>query len=434
MVFMARSKKQSPAPKKILTMAHNHPAFFPGGGEIMAYDVFCEMRKAVGYEAIFLAATGSISRKPHNGTAFLGMEGAHDEYLFYNDAFNYLNQSNAQLDILHSEFADFLREVQPDFIHMHHILRFGVEAIAVMRRVLPRVKIALTLHDFIPICHRDGQMLRKGSNELCEQATPTRCNGCFPEITPPSFKLREHFIKTHFEMIDAFVSPSEFLAHRYAGWGLPIDKIYVIENGTKPTSPAPARPLSNQRNKVAFRGVRNQFAFFGQISPYKGINVLLDAVRILAKRGVGEFHLNLHGNISMQTDDFKNHFSEQMQALSDYVSFHGRYEAQSLPALMQEVDWVVMPSIWWENAPLVIAEARHHGRPVICSNIGGMAEFVHNEVSGLHFQVGSPSSLADVMQRALVDAGLWGGLAAKITAPPSNADCASNYLQLFESL
>jgi glycosyltransferase involved in cell wall biosynthesis len=425
---MAKAKKQTPnSPKKILVMAHNHPAFFPGGGEIMAYDIFCEMRQTEGYNAMFLAATGAISRKAHNGTAFLGMEGTHDEYLFYNDAFNYLNQSNLQLDILNHEFADFLREIQPDIIHMHHILRFGVEAIAVMRRVLPKVKIALTLHDFIPICHRDGQMIRKNGNELCEYATPSRCNGCFPEITPPAFKLREYFIKTHFEMVDAFISPSKFLAHRYVKWGLPAEKIHVIENGTKPTTPAPAR-------KLAFRGVRNQFAFFGQISPYKGIPILLDAVRILAKRGINDFHVNIHGNISMQTDEFKQNFNEQVQALSDYISFHGRYDAPSLPALMQETDWVIMPSIWWENAPLVIAEARHHSRPVISSNIGGMAEYVAHEVNGLHFQVGSSNSLADSMQRALQDAGLWNNLVSKTTPPPNNADCAGNYLQLFESL
>ena len=43
---------------------------------------------------------------------------------------------------------------------------------------------------------------------------------------------------------------------------------------------------------------------------------------------------------------------------------------------MASVDWVVVPSIWWENSPLVIQEAFGYGRPVICSDIGGMAEKV----------------------------------------------------------
>ncbi len=56
------------------------------------------------------------------------------------------------------------------------------------------------------------------------------------------------------------------------------------------------------------------------------------------------------------------------------VRFYGAYQNAEMPRLMQSVDWVVMPSIWWENSPIVIQEALHHRRPVICSNIGGMAE------------------------------------------------------------
>ena len=38
----------------------------------------------------------------------------------------------------------------------------------------------------------------------------------------------------------------------------------------------------------------------------------------------------------------------------------------------------------------MIAEAHAHGRPVICSNIGGMAEAVRDGVDGLHFPAGDP--------------------------------------------
>ena len=57
---------------------------------------------------------------------------------------------------------------------------------------------------------------------------------------------------------------------------------------------------------------------------------------------------------------------------------------------MAEVDWVVVPSIWWENAPLVIQEAFRHRRPVICGDIGGMAEMVRDGVDGLHAPVERP--------------------------------------------
>ena len=74
---------------------------------------------------------------------------------------------------------------------------------------------------------------------------------------------------------------------------------------------------------------------------------------------------------------------------------------------MQSVDWMVMPSIWWENSPIVIQEAFFHGRPLICSNIGGMAEKITDGVNGLHFRVGSPEDLADRMTQAMSTPELW---------------------------
>ena len=55
-----------------------------------------------------------------------------------------------------------------------------------------------------------------------------------------------------------------------------------------------------------------------------------------------------------------------------------------------------------------------HGRPVICSDIGGMAEKVQDGVNGLHFRVGDPSSLADAIERAAMDPKLWKRLRAGV--------------------
>jgi len=80
------------------------------------------------------------------------------------------------------------------------------------------------------------------------------------------------------------------------------------------------------------------------------------------------------------------------------------------------VDWVVVPSVWWENSPLVIQEAFQQGRPVICSDIGGMAEKVTDGINGLHFTTGDAMSLADTLKRATTTPGLWEALREKIPA------------------
>ena len=71
-----------------------------------------------------------------------------------------------------------------------------------IRRVLPDAPIVYTLHEFLPICHRDGQMVRTSATELCTEASPRRCHECFPEISQQEFFLRERFVKAHFEHVD----------------------------------------------------------------------------------------------------------------------------------------------------------------------------------------------------------------------------------------
>jgi glycosyltransferase involved in cell wall biosynthesis len=96
--------------------------------------------------------------------------------------------------------------------------------------------------------------------------------------------------------------------------------------------------------------------------------------------------------------------------------------------LLADVDWVVVPSVWYENAPLVIQEAFQHGRPVICSDIGGMAEKVTDGVDGLHFRAGDARDLAATLQRAVTSPGLWERLSAGIQ-PVHDLETHVNTLQ-----
>jgi glycosyltransferase involved in cell wall biosynthesis len=118
----------------------------------------------------------------------------------------------------------------------------------------------------------------------------------------------------------------------------------------------------------------------------------------------------------MQGHEYRQTFEQLLADTRGVVTMVGQYAPAELPRLMEQIDWVVVPSIWWENSPLVIQEAFAHGKPVICSDIGGMAEKVTHGVNGLHFRVGDPSSLADVLREAVSTPGLWERLRAGI--PP----------------
>jgi len=237
--------------------------------------------------------------------------------------------------------------------------------------------------------------------------------------------MRKRCIQSHRALVDLFLAPSRFLMERYLDWGIPADRIRFEDYGRVPVSkPAP----------VGARKKRNRLAFFGQLSHYKGINVLLGAMRLLADEKV-DVHLSIHGaNIELHPQDFQDEFRSLLDACGESVTFAGEYDHDELSALMEGIDWVVVPSIWWENSPLVIQEAFLHRRPVICSDIGGMAEKVADGTDGLHFRAGDPESLAEVIERAVESQDLWQKLRSCIPDVHSMDDHLESLADAYDDL
>ncbi|WP_095407364.1 glycosyltransferase family 4 protein [Mongoliimonas terrestris] len=407
---------------RILVVAHNHPDFHPGGTEIFARDLFMAY-KAAGAEALFLAATNTVHREQRPGTSFQAVGPSGDEVVLWAGHFDRLNLSQVDSYGVVQDLIRLLEDYRPDVVHLHHLLLVGAEFPFVVRRVLPEARIVLTLHDYYPICHRDGLMVRTTGEERCDRATPSRCHACFPEITADKFLLRERHLKTLLRAVDRFVAPSAFLRRRYIDWGLPADRIDVIANARPPVTPAPTRLVPANAPVT--------FGYFGNLSRWKGVPVLLKAAERLREQGV-PFELRLHGGMPFQTDVFKAEIDRLAALLGPDLVRLGAYTPDQVPALMTAVDWVVVPSIWWENAPLVIQEAFQHRRPVITSGIGGMAEMVDDGVTGLHAAANDPSDLARVMRRAAEDRSLQRSLAAAIPPARTMEACAAEHLALFD--
>jgi glycosyltransferase involved in cell wall biosynthesis len=413
--------------QKILIVAHNHPHFFPGGAEIIAYDLFKTMKAQAKLEPFFMAGVAADDRKVHTGTPFQTLSDAEDEILFWGADFDYFMQAQNIKSFMYLDFKMFLQKLRPDIIHFHHTMRVGIEALKIAREVLPNVKIVYTLHEYIFICNRDGQMVRKHNNELCSEYSPARCNQCFPEISPAEFKMREMFIKAHLQYVDMFISPSQFLADRFIAWGIPLAKMTVLENGRMVVEPAPFRPIEQG-------GKRNVFGYFGQINPYKGATLAFKAVEYLVKSGFKDFRLEIFGNVEQQSDEFKKDFFKFVDKYNAQVGFHGKYQNADMPRLIQMVDWVIVPSTWWENSPLVIQEAFMHKRPIITSDIGGMAEKVEHNVTGLHFQVRNEISLAARMREAALDNALWDRLMRNIQPRLTLEQCADKHYKIYDNI
>lgn len=410
--------------RRVLVVAHNHPDFHPGGTEIVAHDLFHAYKRA-GWDALFLAATNQVHREPHPGTSFQAVGDAPDEVVLWAGYFDRFNLSQIDLHGVVPDLIALLEEFRPDVVEIHHLLLVGAEFPALVRRILPDARIVLMLHDYYPICANDGLMIRTQDHARCMKASPDRCHECFPETAASKFLLRELGLKTHLAAVDTFISPSRFLKERFVDWGLPAHRIEVVPNGHPAGEPAPHRGPQYVPRTV--------FGYFGNLNPWKGVTVLLDACRDLTEADV-DFELRIHGAALFQSERFTSHLEAGFAGAGGTVRRMGQYSRSDLPELMAAVDWVIAPSIWWENAPLAIGEAQFHRRPVIASGIGGMAELVDDEKNGLHVRPNDPGDLARVMQRCVEDPALWRRLMTGIAPPPTVDQVASRHIEVFDGL
>lgn len=404
---------------RILFLLHSHPDLQAGGTEIFARDLYRELRRDPAVDGLFLAGTAAHQRPASPGTPFQVVGAEPDELLVWSGGFDPFFMSQVDLHGVSQPLAALLADLRPDIVHIHHLLTIGVEMVGLVRRVLPQVPIVMTLHDYYAICAHDGQMVTP-SGSLCYAASSDACRRCFPDRSQTDFRLRDLHIGGALAQVDRFIAPSRFLRDRYVAWGLPAARISVLPNGVPATSAAPLRQAER----------RDRFGFFGHINRFKGATVALDASARLSRAGI-DHALSLHGSSDHQTTETTNRFSTALEA-APRARHSGAYRRADMPTLIADTDWVLFPSEWWENAPLVINEAFLHRRPVLCSAIGGAAELVTDGVNGLHFPAGDAAALAAAMRRAIEEPGLWQRLVDGIALPPGIDAVAAQHRALYD--
>jgi glycosyltransferase involved in cell wall biosynthesis len=125
------------------------------------------------------------------------------------------------------------------------------------------------------------------------------------------------------------------------------------------------------------------------------VDVLLDAAALLHEAGRRDIIFEIHGSAARQPAALLDDLPARLAGRLPNVRVRGPYLPEQVDTLMAGVDAVCVPSVWWENAPVVMAEARRNGVPVVCSDIGGMAEMA-GEGDRL-FRVGVAADLAEAI-------------------------------------
>ncbi len=412
------------SPANILIASHSHPQLTRGGAEISAHHLFAALSGRQGYELSFLGCARDTMNQKMGAT--FSQPFSPSEYIYAGGAFDWFKFANTDPNFP-TAFRALLAELQPDIVHFHHYLRFGVEAFFLVRDALPNCRIVLTLHEYLAICNHYGQMVTKQHRNLCHQASPQRCNECFKEIEPTDFFLRTLYVQRFFDLVDHFIAPSAFLAERYIAWGLPPGKLSVIENIVH-------RNIHRSMGISQERDGPLRVGFFGQVSELKGIGVLLAAAKFLAEQDEFCVVIEIFGDYSLQPLEFQSHFLANLATAGSNVVFHGPYDQDHVDALMQSVEVVVIPSIWWENSPVVIQEALRNRRPIVCSDIGGMAEKVRDGIDGFHFPVGNVIALTSLLVRLAKAPARLKAISESMRVPVASKEIVAQHVQLYSAL
>ncbi len=305
---------------------------------------------------------------------------------------NLLQSRNAHIE---SSFDRFLTEKKPDVVHFQHLAELSGGLIECARkRGLPTV---VTLHDYWFLCHRI-QLLRPDSSRCSGPAQGWRCAGCagvglpYPlafllgPLTAPRYVRRTAYLQQCLSMADLIIAPSHFVRDRFVANGFPPDRIRVTDNGTATDWLAEYRPQPSDRLR---------FGYIGAVMHHKGVHNLVDAFCGLNTTSA-ELHIFGHA-------DYAPAYYETLKrtARDRHIHFRGGFANREIGQVLSQIDVLFVPSIWHENSPVTIHEARLASIPVVASRIGGIPEFVTDGVSGLLHRPGDIKDLRSQMQRLI---------------------------------
>ena len=230
-----------------------------------------------------------------------------------------------------------------------------------------------TLHGHQPYCPSGSRYLSRWQKP-CDRAYSLQ--GCLwghvvdhcGSIRPQN--LLHNFQETWHEMATLATIPvvtvSHFLKEQMVRSGYAEDMIQVLHLMSPDTPELPPPPQS---------GIPH-FVFLGRISPSKGVEWLLRALKQVSV----PVHLDIAGDGDQEPA--MRELCKSLQ-LGHQVTFHGWINSQQVEALIQQARAVVFPSIWHEPGGTIAFEAMAQSRPIIMSRVGGMPEVVLHEVNGI---------------------------------------------------
>ena len=169
-------------------------------------------------------------------------------------------------------------------------------------------------------------------------------------------------------------------------------------------------PQAEARRELDIPARDKMVLFVGRIEPLKGVDTLLQSLKLLRESGEMPPHLCLSiiGGDPAKPRETRHAELEKLMGLrddlglSDLVTFLGRRAQETLHCYYASADVVVMPS-HHESFGMVALEAMACGTPVIASAVGGLAELVRDGDTGYLVPDRDPAAMSECLRRLLSD-------------------------------
>jgi len=279
-----------------------------------------------------------------------------------------------------------------------------------------KARLALLFHDYKAVCPRCNLYNGKRICTDCTQGKfinviKHRCRN--KSVLQSSVLAIDSYYNNSYRDAysypDLFITPSHFMAKQLHKMGFE-HKISVIHN------PIDIKQFKQFKKMTGFR---QTVLYAGRFSKDKGIELFLEAAAGLKNikfliAGVGDL-------IEMV---------ERADKEMDNVEYLGSLNKEQLMETFDRSDFLILPSIWYENNPMIIIEAMTYGLVVIGSDIGGIPELL-NEGRGFLFDPLKPDSLAGQIQKSeSISISEYDEISARAKSFAQNLSSENYYLEL----
>lgn len=282
-----------------------------------------------------------------------------------------------------TKMAKYLLSTEkPDILHIGHPMRVNELATATKSFNIPYV---ITLTDFWMLCPK--VILVDSENNLCSGPCEGKiCAQDCPEI--PSNFITRRLIMSGNLLLGAkkVISPSNFLGNIFKKEFRGLDNMGILNHGID------YNIIGNNKKRYKKEDTL-VFCYIGSLAHHKGVHLLLQAFKEIKSKNIV---LKVFGR---GTDSGYVNKLFNMGKSDPRIEFCGFFHENEFGNILSSVDVVIVPSLWYENYPIIIYEALASHTPVISSGIGGMTEIVQDGINGFTFQRGNKESLRNILEK-----------------------------------